>query len=159
MKPSRWFWYIWILEFGLYLQRLYYIYIYIYIFIYIYTYIHIYIYIYKNILHLKSLRLYHTVANYDLDLGSDHRNVYTSLEIVRSTKPWTRRRTSFKGWKPMMDASRELHLYHKSSNRLMISSPPKNLHELENSCQSRRIWRLMSQRTEWRKETDSIKSH
>ena len=83
------------------------------------------------ILHSKSLRSYDITANYDLDMGSDHRNVSTSLEIIRSRHSWTRRRASFKGWKSMMDASREPHLYHKSSYRLMISSRLENLHELE----------------------------
>ena len=81
-------------------------------------------------MHSKSLRSYDITANYDVDLGSEHRNVSTSLGIIRSTQPWTRRRTSFTGWKSTLDASRETHQYCETLDSLIMNSPPERLHDL-----------------------------
>ena len=49
------------------------------------------------ILHSSVFCSYDVSANDELDLGSDHRNVSASFEILRS----------FKGWKPKLNNSRE----------------------------------------------------
>ena len=82
------------------------------------------------ILHSKNLRSFEVSANYELDLGSDHRNVSTSLEFIRSQETWKKRQISFKGWKPKLNELREPHEYHDQLQEIMDESLPTNLHEL-----------------------------
>ena len=61
------------------------------------------------ILHTKNLRAFDVSANYELDLGSDHRNVSTSLQFMRPQESWKKRQLSFKGWKHELNELRESH--------------------------------------------------
>ena len=51
----------------------------------------------EYILHTKNLRSFDAFANYQLDLGSDHRNVSTSLEFIRPQESQKKLHISFKG--------------------------------------------------------------
>ena len=55
------------------------------------------------ILHTKNLRSFDVSANYDLDLGSHHRNVSASFEFIRSQESWKKQQISFKGWKSKLN--------------------------------------------------------
>ena len=82
------------------------------------------------ILHSLVFRSYDVSANDDLDLGSDHRNVSTSLEILRSQQLWKKRCKSFKGWKSKLNNSREPEIYHGHLQKLFEKLSPTCLHEL-----------------------------
>ena len=82
------------------------------------------------ILHSKNLRSFEVSANYELDLGSDHRNVSTSLEFIRSQETWKKRQISVKGWKSKLNELREPHEYHDQLQEIMDESLPTSLHEL-----------------------------
>ena len=82
------------------------------------------------ILHSKRLRSFNISANRELDLGSDHRNVSASIEYCRSPEHWKVQKKSFKGWKPIRDASHEPHLYHAHLQRLIHEYPSASLHDL-----------------------------
>ena len=82
------------------------------------------------ILHTKNLRSFDVSANYDLDLGSDHRNVSASLEFIRSQESWKKRQTSFKGWKPKLNESWDSQEYHQHLQQKIDESMSSTLHEL-----------------------------
>ena len=82
------------------------------------------------ILHSTNLRSFEVSANYELDLGSDHRNVSASLQFIRPQEPLQKRQISFKGWKPKINELREPQEYNKQLQQIINESLPSNLHEL-----------------------------
>ena len=71
------------------------------------------------ILHTKNLRSFDVSANYDLDLGSDHRNVSASLEFIRSQESWKK-----------LNVSWDSQEYHQYLQQTMDESMSSTLHEL-----------------------------
>ena len=65
----------------------------------------------EYILHSLIFRSYDVSANDELDMGSDHRNVSASLEIIRPQQTWKRRHKSFKRWKSELNNSHEPDIY------------------------------------------------
>ena len=63
-------------------------------------------------------------------MGSDQRNVSTSIEFISSQQNWKIRKRTFKGWKPLLDSSRKQLNYHYHLARLMDECPPDNLQDL-----------------------------
>ena len=55
----------------------------------------------------EKFRSFEASANYELDLGSDHRNVSASLQFIRPQEPLQKRQISFRGWKPKINELRE----------------------------------------------------
>ena len=82
------------------------------------------------ILHSRSLRSDDTSSNLELDMGSDHRNVATSIEFIRSHENLKIRKRTFTGWKRTLDSSREPSNYHSHLARSMDECSPDNLQDL-----------------------------
>ena len=71
------------------------------------------------------------LANRELNLGSDHRNVSTLIEFLRSAEYWKTHQRSLKGWESIFDISHEVHLYHSHIQRVIDECPPTSFHEFE----------------------------
>ena len=82
------------------------------------------------VLHSRSLQSSEVSANLDLDMGSDHRNVSVSISYIRSKEAWKLRTRSFKGWKPILDESKNADAYHSHLQKLMHDCPPTSLRDL-----------------------------
>ena len=82
------------------------------------------------VLHSRSLQSSEVSANLDLDMGSDHRNVSVSMSYIRSKEAWKLRTRSFKGWKPILDESKNADAYHSHLQKLMHDCPPTSLRDL-----------------------------
>ena len=63
-------------------------------------------------------------------MGSDHRNESVSISYFRSKEAWKLRTRSFKGWKPILDESKNADAYHSHLQKLMHDCPPTSLRDL-----------------------------
>ena len=84
-------------------------------------------------LHSKSLRSFDISSNLEIDMDSNHRNVYTSIEFLRSNQNSKLRRSTVTRWTPTMDSFRGPSNYHSHLQRLMDEYPPDNLYEFGNT--------------------------
>ena len=99
------------------------------------------------ILHTMNLRSFDVSANYELDLGSDYRNISASLEFVRLQGSWKKRQISFKGWKWTLNDFQKTHEYHEHLYQMIDDSLPSSLHEFgQVVIRAAKVWGTSFQR-------------
>ena len=109
------------------------------------------------VLHSRSLQSSEVSANLDLDMGSDHRNISVSISYIKSKEAWKLRTRSFKGWKPILDESKNADAYHSHLQKLMYDCPPTSLRDL-----GKIAWRRPNQAdhvSKDQKESKDLASH